>query len=80
MGNLSSKAMAKSKTRKRSSSISAEERRWRAEGDAHTLMQAHAIRKDKSRYSAAKAKAREIIKERRAEVEGLQQLIKGADD
>jgi hypothetical protein len=41
--------------------ISAEEKQWRAESDARTLVEAQEIRKDKDRYKRAKTKLKEQV-------------------
>ena len=43
-------------------SMSAEEKRWRAESDARTLSDAIAIQKDAKRMAAAKKAAQDMIK------------------
>lgn len=47
---------------KASSSISADERRWRAESDCSTLQRAEEIRSDRGRHMAAKSHARSEVK------------------
>lgn len=47
---------------KSNNSMSAEEKRWRAESDARTLSDALAIQKDAKRLAAAKKAAQDMIK------------------
>ena len=47
---------------KSNNSMSAEEKRWRAESDARTLSDALAIQKDGKRMAAAKKAAQDMIK------------------
>ena len=43
--------------------ISAEDKRWRAEADAHTLAEAEAIKRDPARLKAAQKAAKTMAKE-----------------
>jgi len=43
--------------------ISKDEKEWRADSDARTLMEAEKIKSDKSRSSAALSKVKSIIKD-----------------
>jgi hypothetical protein len=43
--------------------VNAEEKRWRAQDDAHTLAQARVIQQDPERLAAAKAEAQRMAEE-----------------
>jgi len=44
--------------------VTKQEKQWQAESDAYTLLEAEAIKQDKSRMSNAKTKVKEIAKEK----------------
>ncbi len=54
---MARKNPAPARTRTRRPRMSAEEKRWQAEGDVHTLMRAEEIKANKTRMAAAKREA-----------------------
>lgn len=54
--------------------ITAEEKRWRAEGDAHTLAEAKAIEKDPARKQAAITAAKKMAKEQVERAQAMQRV------
>jgi len=56
--------------------MTAEDKKWRADSDARTLMEAEAIKSDATRKRAAINAAKQIIKEKVKEVKAVQKLIK----
>ena len=56
--------------------LTAEDKRWRADSDARTLMEAEAIKGDGTRKRAAISAAKQIVKEKIKEVKAVQKLIK----
>ena len=50
--------------------------KWRAQGDARTLMEADEILKDKPRMTRAKSAAKVLAKEKKADLVSLQKIIK----
>lgn len=51
--------------------MAAQDKKWEAESDARTLSEAEAIKKDSARMKKAKMAAREMLKEKKDEVDGL---------
>ena len=58
------------------SKLTAEDKRWRAESDARTLMEAETIKGDATRKRAAIGAAKQMVKEKVKEVKAVQKLIK----
>ena len=56
--------------------LTAEDKKWRADSDARTLMEAEAIKGDATRKRAAMGAAKQIVKEKMKEVKAVQKLIK----
>ena len=52
--------------------MTAEEKRWQAEGDAHTLSQAKIINGDENRMAAAKQAAEKLAEHEREQAEALE--------
>jgi hypothetical protein len=47
------------------------------EGDARTLAEASAIKADKGRFSKAQKASAKLIKEQKAQLDGLEKVLKG---
>jgi len=56
--------------------LSKQERDWRAQDDARTLITAEAIKTDTTRRKAAISAAKQIIKEKEKEVKAVRKIIK----
>ena len=56
--------------------ISKEEREWRAESDAHTLIEAEAINGDSARKKAAIAKAKSIAEDAKKKARAAEKVAK----
>lgn len=56
--------------------LTAQDKKWRAESDANTLINAEAIKADASRKRAAIAAAKQIIKDKEKEVKAVRKIIK----
>ena len=52
-------------------SLSADEKKWKAESDARSLAEAEVIKKDKNRFTAAQEAAKELAKESKKEAESM---------
>lgn len=52
-------------------SLSADEKKWKAESDARTLSEAEIIKKDESRLVAAQEAAKELAKDSKKEAEAM---------
>jgi len=57
------------------SKLTAEDKRWRAESDARTLIEAESIKNDSARKRAAITAAKTIIKEKEKEVKAVKKII-----
>jgi hypothetical protein len=57
--------------------LTAEDEKWRAEDDAHTLMRGEEIRKDEKRHNKAREVADRLAKEKVSEAESLNKVAKG---
>ena len=55
-----------------------DDKKWMAECDARTLVEAEKIMADKKRSAAAKKAAAKLIKEKEAEVNAMKKIGKGA--
>jgi rRNA maturation endonuclease Nob1 len=58
-------------------SMTIEDKKWHAECDARTLMEAEEIRKDESRHTAAQLAAEKLQKEKESEAESLKAVAQG---
>lgn len=58
--------------------VTSEEKKWMAEQDARTLVEAEKIMADKKRSAAAKKAAAKLVKEREAEISAMKKIGKGA--
>ena len=58
------------------STMSKEEKKWQAESDARTLMEAEVVEKTPSRLKAAKKAAKEMAAEKRKEAEAMTKIAK----
>jgi hypothetical protein len=61
------------------SSMSAEEKRWRAKDDAYTLSTAQQIQADKARFKAARKELKAMLAEEQKKVKAMQDLISSDD-
>ena len=59
-------------------SIPVEEKKWRAESDAHTLAQAAEIQNDPTRLKAAAIVAKDMVEEQSARLNGLKKVARKA--
>jgi len=55
-------------------SMTVEDRKWRAESDAYALMEAEAIRADKSRMNAALKEAKKLAVKKEKEVKAIKKV------
>ena len=55
--------------------LTAEEKKWRAENDAYTLLQVTEIEMDKTRFNAAKKKVKEIIVKKEKELKAAKKVV-----
>lgn len=60
--------------------ISAEEKEWRAESDARTLVEADVIKSDPERLKAAQEKAKKMVEEKKRESEAMDRVANGQFD
>jgi hypothetical protein len=58
-------------------SMTAQDKKWQAESDARTLMEADVVLADEKRAEAAKQAAKRLLKEKEVEVEGLKKIATG---
>jgi hypothetical protein len=58
-------------------SMTAEDKKWKAECDAHALIEAEGITKDEARLKAAKEAAQKIHEEKESEAEAAKKVAKG---
>jgi len=56
--------------------LTAEEKRWQAESDAHTLAESEVIKGDPTRLEAAQKAAEEMAKEQRARADSMSAVAK----
>jgi len=56
--------------------ISADEKKWRAESDARTLIEAEAIRLDKKRLSTATKAAKSLANEKQKEAQAARKIAR----
>jgi len=56
--------------------LTAEDKRWRAQVDARTLISAETIKGDSARNRAAIGAAKQIVKEKEKEVKAVKKIIK----
>jgi len=56
--------------------LTAEDKKWRAESDARTLIEAESIKGDSARRRAAITAAKTIVKEKEKEVKAVKKIIK----
>ena len=57
-------------------SITSEDKKWQAENDARTLMDAHVIMGDQARKKAALAAAKRLFMEKQAEAAAMRAIMK----
>jgi hypothetical protein len=57
-------------------SVSADEKRWRAESDARTIAEAKVIMGDPGRMKAAATAAKKMVEDKKAELAGLKQVAR----
>lgn len=55
--------------------LTVEDKKWRAQDDARTLMYAEAIKNDPTRRRAAITAAKQIVKEKEKEVKAVKKII-----
>jgi len=56
--------------------LTAQDKKWRAESDAYTLVEAETIKLDKSRKSAAIKEVKEIVKRKKKEAMAAERVSK----
>ena len=56
--------------------LTIQEKKWRAEDDARTLISAEAIKADAGRKRAALTAAKQIVREKEKEVKAVKKIIK----
>lgn len=56
--------------------LSAEEKRWRAEDDARTLAEAERIKEDKARMDAAQAAAKKMAEEEEERIRAMRKIAR----
>lgn len=57
--------------------VTAEEKRWQAEEDAHTLARANVIREDPDRLKAAQGAAKKMAEDEREQANAMSKVAKG---
>ena len=55
-------------------SLSADEKKWKAESDARTLAEAEVIKKDESRLAAAQEAAKSLVKDAKEEADSMKDV------
>jgi len=58
--------------------LSKEEIKWRAESDAHTLIEAGAIKQNKTRFKRAVTEAKRLAKEAEDKAKAAKKVVKAA--
>jgi len=56
--------------------MTVQDKKWRAESDAHTLAEAEVIKSDRTRLGAAKREAKSMVTERQEQLNSIKKIAK----